>query len=536
MIIENGMVKSRSPDIEYYEDPDFQVYFQGFIYIPYVKSGIESIKKILAGIENNKINDIENIRGHFFIFIINKATNYKYFFIDNSGIFKGFISDNVISTSMLELARYLHLDSSKLNFNAVVEFLHFGFTYLDRTFFENMRRINKNEIIVYNQNNEQAIEDKELKKINEPINLDMLDFFQGLYESVKEKKISLDLTGGIDSRMIAGLFNYLGADFEFAVSGTKGHKDIEIARKISEILKKSIFVYYHNIDDVTDDSLRNLFYLTDAQTDILNYHRKYQLILQRKERGIDMQITGAGGEFYKDHWWLQDFPFYNKKNADIEKLYRLRIEPIIYPHDYLGHKTKTISLELKDNIIKQLYQYKLETNTQTYDNISYNYKIQSYPGIYVTTGNQLINTYAPLVESDLVRSGFALKRRNRFFINFHREIISTYCPMISSIKTIEGVTCSMRKIDKLKDLTRYVSDKQKRFTKQILRKLLKKTYLNAPLTDRGIYKKVANLDIFKNQIEILKEHEIVRKDLKIEEIKDNYIGKFLVISLLLREL
>jgi hypothetical protein len=501
-----------------------------------MKSGITSIKKILAEIKKNKINNIHNIKGNYFIFIIDKSTDYKYFFVDNSGIFTAFIHKNVISTSLLELARYLNFDSSKLNFNAIVEFLHFGFTYFDQTFFETIRRINKNEIIVYTHNNEQTTVDKELEEINQPTALDILDFFQGLYETIKEKKISLDLTGGADTRLIVSLLNYLETDFELAVSGTEGHKDIDIARDISKILKKSFFVSYHNIEDITGDSLRNLFYLTDAQTDILNYHRKYQLILHRKERGFDMQITGVGGELYKDFWWLQDFPFYNKKNAAIEKLYHLRIEPVIYPHHHLGYKTKAISLELKDNTIKQLSRYKLGTNTQTYDNIYYNYKMHAHSGAFVTTASQLINTYAPLAESDLVRTGFALKRRNRFFNNFHREIISTYCPMIAKIKTTEGVTCSYRKIDKLKDFTSYVSDKQKRLTKQILRKFLKRTYLQATPTDRGIYKKVANLDIFKNQIEILKEHDIIHKDLKIEEIKDDYIGKFLVIGLLLKEL
>jgi hypothetical protein len=72
MIIENGIVKTKSPGINYYEDPNFQVYFQGVIYIPYIPSGIESIKKILAGIKNHRIDNIENIRGHFFIFIIDK--------------------------------------------------------------------------------------------------------------------------------------------------------------------------------------------------------------------------------------------------------------------------------------------------------------------------------------------------------------------------------------------------------------------------------------------------------------------------------
>jgi hypothetical protein len=536
MIIDNGEVKSKSSNVNYYEDSNFQVYFQGFIYIPYIKSGIESIKKILTAIKNDNICNITDIKGNYFIFIIDKSTDYQYVFVDSSGIFKAFIRKNVVSTSLLELARYLKYDSSKLDFNAIVEFLHFGFTYFDHTFFKNIRKINKNEIIVFAGNSEPIIKEKGLAEIQQPIDSNIIEFFQGFHEAVKDKKISIDLTGGTDSRLIVSLLDYLGADYELAVSGTKGHKDIDLARDISEILEKQFFVSYHKIEDITCDSLKDLFFLTDAQTDILNYHRKYQLIQQRKERGFDLQITGAGGELYKDFWWLQDLPFYRKKNANLEKLYRLRIEPVFFPHHYLGDKTIAISRHLKDQILKQLQGYLLGTNTQTYDNIYYQYKIQAHTGAYVTIGSQIIDTYAPLVELDLVRLGFSLKRRERFFNHFHRKVISTYCPVISKIRTTEGVTCSSKKSDRIKDLARYVLDKQKRLTKQILRKILKKTYLQSTPTDREIYKKVVGLDIFKDQLAILKEYKIIHKDLDIDAIKDNHIGKFLVIGLLLREI
>jgi len=537
MIIENGMVKSKSPDIQYYEDPDFQVYFQGVIYIPYIQSGIESIKKILAGIKNHQIDNIENIRGHFFIFIINKTNNYRYAFIDNGAIFKAFIHENVISTSLLELARYLNFDRSKLNFNAIVEFFRLGHTYAGQTFFENIKRIDKSDMIVYTENNEQIIQDKKLKEINQPIDLDVLDFFKGFYEAVKHKKLSLDLTGGTDTRFIVGLCDYLNADFELAVSGIEGIKDIKIPREISRILEKDFFVTYHHIGDITDDLIRDLFYLTDAQVDILVYHRVYQFSLDRKTRGIELQIGGDSGAFYKDIVWLQDFPFYQKKEPNIERLYDLRIESITYPHDQLGEKTKAISLDFRDNVIKKLYTYRLETNTQTYDNIYFNYKNPGNASTYVTIGNRMMETYKPLLEPDLIRYGFGQKRRTRFFNNFQRGILTRYCPEIAGVRTTEGgVTCSSRSIDKLKDSAKYVLNKQVRLTKQILRKILKKTYFTESPTDPGIFKKAAGLDIFKNQIPLLKDYGIINKDLGIEDMRDNDIGKFLVIGLLLKEL
>ena len=537
MIIENGLVKSKSPDVHYYEDPNFQVYFQGVIYIPYIPSGIESIKKILAGIKNHRIDNIENIRGHFFIFIIDKTDNYRYAFIDNGGIFTAFIHGNAISTSLLELAKYLNLDRSKLNFNAVVEFLHLGHNYAGRTFFENIKRIDKHDIIVYNENNEQGILDKKLKAIDEPIDLDILDFFKGFYEAVKHKKLSLDLTGGTDTRFIVGFFDYFNADFELAISGIEGIKDIEIPREIARMLGKDFFVTYHHIGDLTDDLVRNLFYLTDAQADILVFHRLYQLFLDRKARGIELQLGGDSGAFYKDFAWLQDFPFYRKKKPNIERLYDLRIEPIAYPHDQLGEETKALSQDFRANFIKKLYAYRLETNTQTYDNIYFNCKTPGTVSTSLTVSNRMIETYRPLLEPDLIRYGFGQKRRTRFFNNFQRGILTRYSPRIARVRTTEGgVTCSSRRVDKVKDSVKYVLNKQKRLTKQILRKILKKTYFTESPTDPGIFKKVAGLEIFKNQIPLLKDYGIINKDLEIENMRDNDIGKFLVIGLLLREL
>lgn len=537
MIIENGMVKSKSPDIHYYEDPDFQVYFQGVIYIPYTKSGIESIKKILAGIKNNTINNIDNIRGFFFIFIIDKTNNYKYIFVDNSGIFKAFTYKKAISNSLLELAKYLNFDRSKLNFNSIVQFLRFGHTYDGQTFFENTKRIDRHDIIVYNENNEHIVRDKKLKKINQSIDLDVLDFYKGFSEAVKDKKMSLDLTGGTDSRFIVGLLNHLNADFELAIAGLEGIKDIEIPGEISRVLKKDFFVTYHNIEKINDDCIRDLFLLADAQVDILVYHRRYQLTMDRKARGVDFQVTGGGGMFYKDFAWLQDFPFYHKKKPNIERLYDLRMEPMPYPHDQLGDNTKAISQDMKHNIIKKLYKYQLETNTQTYDNLFFNYKNPGNMGTFLTVGNRMMETYAPLLELDFIRYGFGLKRRERFFNNFQRGILTKYCPAVAKIRTTEtGVSCSSRRIDKLKDSVKYILDKQKRLTKHILRKVLKKTYFQENATDPGIFKKVASMDIFKNQIPLLKECGIINKNLKVEDMRDNDIGKFLVIGCLLREL
>ncbi len=75
-----------------------------------------------------------------------------------------------------------------------------------------------------------------------------------------------------------------------------------------------------------------------------------------------------------------------------------------------------------------------------------------------------------------------------------------------------------------------------RLAKQVLRKVAKKTFFQPSPNHPGLYKKVAGLDIFRDQLPILKDYGIIDKNLQVENTRNSDIGKFIVIGLLLREL
>ncbi len=116
---------------------------------------------------------------------------------------------------------------------------------------------------------------------------------------------------------MAVLLDYFGLEFETAVVGISGNRDIEIAKEVASILKHDIYITYHSIDDLGKD-LYELFAMCEGLCNILKCHTQQIQNRYRLHRGVSLKLSGEGGELYKDFWWLQDFPFYRKKRANLD--------------------------------------------------------------------------------------------------------------------------------------------------------------------------------------------------------------------------
>ncbi|RLD59780.1 MAG: hypothetical protein DRJ01_10855 [Bacteroidetes bacterium] len=536
IISKKKILYDSNSNVDFVDLDRFKVYFKGLIYINGFKCGYDTIVEVVNNLsENGKIN-FNKIKGNYFIIIIDNQKKYKYIFSDNSGIMKIYFNNDTISNSFLELINSNNLSDKKLNYRSIMDFLHFGFIYFNETFLNDVSILSKDKYFEIDDFDNVLSKDKSIAKISDEIALDFYNHFEYINKALTGKKISIDLTGGIDSRLIVTMLSTLNSDFELAISGINGNKDIKIASKIAKIIKKEFFPTYHNPTNITESDLFSIFDITDAQIDIVGYHRNYQLNQERKQRGVDIQISGVGGELYKDFWWLQDFPFYKRKKSNIEKLYNFRIESIGFPHHILEKEMQQISQNFKQLTIERLNDYLLEFNTQTYDNIYYNYKMQGNASAYIRAASNYFTSFAPLLDLDLVRFGFLFSRNERFFNNFHREQISKYNSELAKIKTTELISCSSSTIYKCADVFSYLYDKQLRLSKQILRKIVKKTHFQETPTDNRIYGFVKEFSMIAEIENILKKNRIINHKTDIKSINNNYFGRFITLGLFLKRI
>ncbi len=537
MLIKNGKLIKSDKNLKTVVYDIFEVNYNGFIYTNNSQNEENSIKEILFHLKKNKPIDFNIIKGIFLLYIKNKINGDTYVFTDNSGMYKSYIYENVISSSFLELVDYLNIAISDLDYKSINEFLHLGFVHSNNTFIHSIKKINFSEVIEW-KNAEKNIFHKNLIKIEDDnIEISFEDHFDNFSNVLKQKNISIDLTGGIDSRLICALLDYRNLDFEVAISGVKGNQDIEIAKKVSSLLNKKFYVTYHSTNNLSDSKIYEIFNITDAQIDVLNYHRNIQFNDDKKSRGVNFQISGMAGELYKDYWWLQDFPLYRKRKSNIEKLYILRIESISFPHEIMGRKVYDHSIKFKNKSIDNLKHYNMDYNTQTYDKIYYYFKMQTVGSTYLTipTNNYAIS-YAPLMEKEIVRIGYNLDRFNRFYSNFHREQITRVNHEISQIITTEGMSCSNYLTAKLNDLPKYLINKQKRLVKQIFRKIRQKTYFQENPTNYKIFGIVKKMDLINKQESTLKHFGILNEGVRLENLKSEHIGRFLTVGIFINNL
>lgn len=119
--------------------------------------------------------------------------------------------------------------SFELNKEALVEFLHFGFVHFEHTLCQGVTKLEGQ--FIYSFSSEGIIEkmNKGISRISEGSGMDPNIFFKHLRNSIKDDRVSLDLTGGTDSRLIVAALCSHKADYELAISGVPGNRDINRA-------------------------------------------------------------------------------------------------------------------------------------------------------------------------------------------------------------------------------------------------------------------------------------------------------------------
>jgi asparagine synthetase B (glutamine-hydrolysing) len=519
-----------------WEDNHFRIYWEGLPFVSGILSGEESIRVFLNEMAHSGITKAVNLlKGIFFMTIENKLTGDCYAFVDNAGLFQAFYTKDTLSNSFLKLIKQKHYKAQDLNPESVIEFLSLGNIFSYRTFFSDINKIPPDKILHFSQ--EEAgihILSKDMLTVTMGSHKslkDIYNYFENVAQSLSNRNVSIDLTGGIDSRLIALMLNYFGLEFDTAISGgSYDFEDIAISRKVAQILNKP---WYNTIQFLStlEDDLNEIFYASDGLHDTLYYHRLFQFQQDRLSRGCNTVISGTGGELFKDYWWIQDFPFYSKRSPNIKRLVDTRIMPQRPPQNLLQEGYNELLKSLSNRIIQELTPYTLDSNTRTYDNIYFNFLIRESAGRMLTTHNFFIKCYAPLLDPDIVNIGINLPKSQRIFNVFHRKAITQLNPEIARLPTTEGGISSSSELKYfLNDFPRYIADKLRRLLIKLDIHKKPTTHLNNP----ELYNYARKLKVLKDAVEILKENEIIRKDVTPESIEDNYLGTVLSLGMLVK--
>ncbi|WP_421773000.1 asparagine synthase-related protein [Gracilimonas sp.] len=353
------------------------------------------------------------------------------------------LHDRYNYTSFLSCLDDNSFSKKDLDKKVILGFLRDGILYYKETFIKGLRKefthqvFNLDDEVGFIDSSESIELEPKKDTSKEPFDV-FVSFFKERREFLQEKKVSIDLTGGVDSRLIASVLSYLKIPFDTVFSlGAGNDEERKIVKEVSEQLGKKLDIIMVN-DIESEQELESLFNLSDGMWDVFGIKSLNEVQWWRKQKGYDLAITGVGGELYKDFWWQQDFPFYNSKKTRFNRLLNVRFNRASIPGDWLAGEVRSLVEEDEQKLLDKMFELKTPLNTRTYDQIYFHLKIKEQISVLSHAANSIIPTYSPLLEEELLSVGYNLPRSQRFFNRFHRHVITRLTPGISRIRTSDG--------------------------------------------------------------------------------------------------
>jgi len=514
--------------------PAFEIRWHGLVYSQGTTAGVPAVEKFARAAETDLASAAAELKGIFFIALLRRCSGECYAFVDNSALYHAYHSPRFAGTSFVEIARLEEMRPQDFDPESLVEFLHFGAIAFGRTLSPQIRKIDADVIVKVHAAGTTELIHKPIPDIGVAAPQPLEDFLRDFASSVAGRKISLDLTGGIDSRLLAVLLSYYGLPLELAASGVPGNSDLRIAEQVARTLRRDFVPTYH---DPAIADWEQILEICDGLFDPGKAHRPFQLQQDRQRRGVELALSGAGGELFKDFWWLQDFPLYRRHSPSLDRLYALRIAATQPEHSYLAGAYSVVSRGLRKETLRRLEQYVAETNTETYDRVYYYYKMREVAGRFLTNSLHLLEVYAPYLELDAVRAGHGLSRWRRFFNHYHRDLITRFHAGAAGIPTTEGgMTASSRPSDVTADLTKYVADRCKRLARKAGQKVLHRNLGQESADHPGLNARLRELVIARRSVQRLQEQGILSSSAAAQTMESRYLGPLLAIDWLSEQL
>ena len=254
--------------------------WKGNVYLPGLAAGTPTITYLAEHLTERGLEHFfASLRGVYGIFIYDRIEKTWHVFNDNAGLYRIFYSSGTISTSFLKLAAS-EQSAGAVDQRSVVEFLVHAGNFGPHTPLSNIHKIQRHEILRLSATGpgRVTISEKNLPPDGALTDEFVLDYFATFAKAMAGRRVSIDVTGGFDTRVIACLLSKTGLDFDCGVAGVPGRPDIRIAQQVAETIDQPLYFHEHDISNITAD-LPVIFFAGDGLTDIPRLHRNRQLCL-----------------------------------------------------------------------------------------------------------------------------------------------------------------------------------------------------------------------------------------------------------------
>lgn len=261
---------------------------------------------------NNSSSSFNDPAGHYIIFLFDKETKKCHVFTDRLGTYHAYWrnedGNNSISTYYLGLAK--QSKDKVLDWQAITGFMGMGFFPNDNTYLKSIKIFNPASHYSFNEQLELLQQRRYWKWSHQPSgnsvkeNIQQLDkvLTASMEMAVIDKNTALPISGGLDSRVLAGKLTRLSRENKFRLWGfSYGYSNTSIETKIAgDIAKKRKIPFEHYI--VPD-------YLFDKMRSITDAVELFQYVDGTRQACMQDKLTQDADVVVGGHWgdvWMDD--------------------------------------------------------------------------------------------------------------------------------------------------------------------------------------------------------------------------------------
>lgn len=243
------------------------------------------------------------------------------------------------------------------------------------------------------------------------------------------------ITGGADSRLILAHMLHAGMKPLLDITGPEDHPDVVIAKQTAGRLGMELL---HVTDDPEPGWIDEAIRAADGMAGVCGIYRLYKKARRLREEGLVLECGGSGGEFYKNSFINQDYPFYGGK-PNWNRF--LRIKSILSdpnPALFAG-ETAAEMARAQERELAYLRSYTGKTKANAY--LSAYYDILREGASPTTCMNSLYYIpYIPMWERNVTAMAYHTDPKEMDGWAIHRAQVSRLCPELKDIKTDHGMT------------------------------------------------------------------------------------------------
>ena len=524
------------PGLEWWSNERWHIGWKGLFYWPGEKAGAASAIRLARELEHRSLAAVAcELSGVFGLFLLDRESRQWSIMVDNAGLYRVFHDEDVASTSFLDLLAHRREGrGNDIHLDGLLDYLAHCAVFEGKTPIEGVAKLQMDEILRIDRDGSLTLERKAVPAPD--VKGDIETYFADLAIALEGRRLSVDLTGGFDSRVVACMLHANKASFDGAMTGFTESDDSRSARAVAAEMGCEFHFHVHDISMLEED-IPLVFRGADGATEMARFHRDRQNNLARIARGVEAIAHGGAGELFRDHNYVQDFPFYGSSKSRIERLYDLRIRPVPLPAEYFSAEARAAHAGIKPRAIAILEKHVRATNNETYDSIYFHVRS---PDMYGPTYSSYINmglwVAAPMLDRRNANLAIGMDPWKRFMQGWHRQMITGNYPKLATIRTDEGFSASNRTRDKFADLWTYGEIQTGRVGRKLTERYLGKSLFHrvgAFTADPPDYHaKLRASGYVALAIKRLQEADILATDLDPASIRPIHVPRILAMGLL----